>query len=238
MYLCLATQVGVFLFRTYGTHNGVPHRWWSNESSTIASQGSGDVLLFDMACGTGEVTLAFAEWLTSCKSCSITSSRQPSQSNDSTATATSLSRKLQMYCTCSLGPNFPAPLVVAADLFTSVAYTDRTSLPCANLSFNDIAEGNLPPLTSDMSKIQIQPRRQLQGYGDDPHNEEHIETPSNVEESTSLTLSAHQEPYSTIEMIVCSFALHLIETPSELFTLLYGLSHRARWLLMVLICSD
>jgi len=117
--------------------------------------------------------------------------------------------------------------------FTSVAYTDRTSLPCANLSFNDIAEGNLPPLTSDMSKIQIQPCRQLQGYGDDPHNEEHIEIPSNVEESTSLTLSAHQEPYSTIEMIVCSFALHLIETPSELFALLYGLSHRARWLVVL-----
>jgi hypothetical protein len=27
------------------------HRWWSNESSEITSQGANDVLLFDMACG-------------------------------------------------------------------------------------------------------------------------------------------------------------------------------------------
>jgi len=193
-----------------------------------------------------------------------------------------------MYCTSFLGPNFPAPLVVAADpvsvsmeicnitqqylyfvnyvwfasgffslcgvfsscscsdalhsnlldgnvtsQFTSAAYTDRTSLPCAKLSFNDIAEGDLPLITSDISKIQIQPHNQ--GYGDNSHSEEHIEIKKhiNVNEPSSLTLSAYGEPYSTIEMIVCSFALHLIETQSELFALLCVLSFKARWLVVL-----
>lgn len=119
--------------------------------------------------------------------------------------------------------------------FTSVAYTDRTSLPCAELSFNDIAEGNLPPITSDITKIQIQPHNQLQGDGGNFHSEEDIEIKKhiNVEEPTSLTPSAYREPYSTIEMIVCSFALHLIETQSELFALLCVLSYKARWLVVL-----
>jgi len=119
--------------------------------------------------------------------------------------------------------------------FTSAAYIDRTSLPCAKLSFNDIAEGNLPPITSDISNIRIQPHNQLQGYGDNSHSEEHIENKKhiNIEEPTSLILSAYGEPYSTIEMVVCSFALHLIETQSELFALLCVLSFKARWLVVL-----
>jgi len=113
--------------------------------------------------------------------------------------------------------------------FTSAAYTDRTSLPCAKLSFNDIAEGNLPPITSDISKIQIQPHSR-----DNSHSEEHIDSKKHIiEEPTSLTPSAYREPYSTIEMIMCSFALHLIETQSELFALLCVLSYKARWLVVL-----
>jgi hypothetical protein len=36
-----------------------------------------------------------------------------------------------------------------------------------------------------------------------------------------------------IEMIVCSFALHLVKTPSELFTLLWELSTKARWFILL-----
>ena len=36
-----------------------------------------------------------------------------------------------------------------------------------------------------------------------------------------------------IEMVVCSFALHLIESSSELFALLWQLSTRARWLVVI-----
>jgi cell division inhibitor SulA len=36
-----------------------------------------------------------------------------------------------------------------------------------------------------------------------------------------------------IEMVICSFALHLVETPSNLFALLWQLSLRARWLVIL-----
>jgi hypothetical protein len=34
-------------------------------------------------------------------------------------------------------------------------------------------------------------------------------------------------------MVVCSFALHLVETPSELFCLLWELSTKSRWLVLL-----
>ena len=36
-----------------------------------------------------------------------------------------------------------------------------------------------------------------------------------------------------VEMVICSFALHLIETPSELFALLWELSTKCRWLVIL-----
>jgi hypothetical protein len=35
-----------------------------------------------------------------------------------------------------------------------------------------------------------------------------------------------------IEMVICSFALHLVESPSELFSLLWELSLKSRWLVV------
>ncbi|KAJ3568379.1 hypothetical protein NP233_g5753 [Leucocoprinus birnbaumii] len=127
--------------------------------------------------------------------------------------------------------------------FTSVAYKHRTSLPCAALSFNDIAEGNLPPFTSDISKIQIQVQSQPQELVHDPHGQKQVEIQEHIpndettiveagSEAEGLTESS-QEPYSTVEMVVCSFALHLIETPSALFALLCALSYKARWLVVL-----
>ncbi|KXN88143.1 hypothetical protein AN958_07602 [Leucoagaricus sp. SymC.cos] len=200
-------------------------KWWSNESSEVTAQGASDVLLFDMACGSGEVTVAFHEWLIACKHYSSTSSTQPSQGDINkpearttlaNITSTSLARKLQTYCAAPLGSDFPMPLVVAADPFTSAAYKDRTSLPCATLSFNDIAEGNLPPFASDISKIKTQAR-----------------SPMKTEKEEFAASSARQEPYATIEMVVCSFALHLIEDPSALFALLCVLSYKTRWLVVL-----
>lgn len=36
-----------------------------------------------------------------------------------------------------------------------------------------------------------------------------------------------------VEMVICSFALHLIDTPSELFALLWELSTKCRWLVIL-----
>ncbi|KAF5361019.1 hypothetical protein D9756_004830 [Leucocoprinus leucothites] len=239
------------------------HKWWSNESSEIAAQGPcADVLLFDMACGRYDphprirsprsiiinhyhIRLTSAASTEQFKAGNRTTTVDARPSSFNTTALVTLSRKLQTYCTIPLGPLFPTPLVVASDPFTCVAYKHRTSLPCATFSFNDIAEGNLPPFTSDISKIQIQAQPQDLR---DPHAQKQVEIKEPIpndetitiveagsEEKglTSLTPSARQEPYSTIEMVVCSFALHLIETPSALFALMYALSYKARWLVVL-----
>ncbi|KAG5341124.1 hypothetical protein C0989_011347 [Termitomyces sp. Mn162] len=48
-----------------------------------------------------------------------------------------------------------------------------------------------------------------------------------------LTHETSPEPYPVIDIIICSFALHLVENPSELFSLLWELSSKARWLVIL-----
>jgi cell division inhibitor SulA len=86
--------------------------------------------------------------------------------------------------------------------FTATAYRDRTSLPCASLSFRDIAEGGFP----DVISIPTSP-------------------------PTIQMIASEENPM--VEMVVCSFALHLVETSSELFALLWELSTKARWLVLL-----
>ncbi|KAG6854678.1 hypothetical protein C0991_003327 [Blastosporella zonata] len=71
-------------------------------------------------------------------------------------------------------------------------------MPCSSLSFKDIAEGALPPLSTD--------------------------TP---------TTDSPTATYPIVDLIICSFALHLVESPSELFSLLWELSSKARWLVIL-----
>lgn len=50
----------------------------------------------------------------------------------------------------------------------------------------------------------------------------------------SATISeGDSRPDDLIEMVICSFALHLIESPSELFSLLWELSTKCRWLVVL-----
>ncbi|GAA5904168.1 hypothetical protein JCM8208_003468 [Rhodotorula glutinis] len=96
----------------------------------------------------------------------------------------------------SAQPSLPEPelSIVATDPFTAPAYRTRTGLPCSELSFADVAAGQLPP-----------PSRSGPSDGDD----------------------APVEPY---DLVIISFALHLVESSSELWALLDELSKRARWL--------
>jgi len=87
--------------------------------------------------------------------------------------------------------------------FTSAAYRNRTSLPCAVLSFRDIAEGALP---NEMTILTSPPATRPVDFEENPIR---------------------------IEMVICSFALHLIETAYELFALLWELSTKAKWLVLL-----
>ncbi|KAK7682420.1 hypothetical protein QCA50_014625 [Cerrena zonata] len=106
-------------------------------------------------------------------------------------------------------PNTPTPEILAADPYTSEAFEIRTKLKCAPLSFRDIAEGGLP------SRKPIR----------DP---ESSATEPTLTETSETTLQP-----GIIEMTFCSFALHLVENPSELFALLWELSTKCRWLIVL-----
>ena len=137
----------------------------------------------------------------------------------------------------SLKADFPKPYVMAADpvgfvlftypifnitqgllpdslQFTSDAYKDRTSYPCSDLSFAAVAEGSLPSFSIDVIDNKI--------------CNHIIPKTSDIQEVPGV-----EESQCLIEMVICSFALHLIETPSNLFTLLWQLSLKARWLIIL-----
>ncbi|KPV75376.1 uncharacterized protein RHOBADRAFT_53359 [Rhodotorula graminis WP1] len=102
----------------------------------------------------------------------------------------------------SAQPSLPAPelSIVATDPFTAPAYRSRTGLPCSELSFANVAAGQLPPPPPSSGSSEP-----TSAEGDD----------------------APVEPY---DLVIISFALHLVESSSELWALLDELSKRARWL--------
>ncbi|GAA6022825.1 hypothetical protein JCM8202_003725 [Rhodotorula sphaerocarpa] len=97
--------------------------------------------------------------------------------------------------------------ITAADPFTSPAYRARTGLPCLELSFADVAAGRLPaPGTTVIAPPAADPQP------DDPDPDD-----------------SEPEPY---DLVIISFALHLVESSSELWALLTELSKRAKWLVV------
>lgn len=87
--------------------------------------------------------------------------------------------------------------------YTQEAYTERTTLPCAPLGFREISEGLLPPTASSASSIGASHESDM------------------------------DSPIDRINMVVCSFALHLVESSSGLFALLRELSTKALWLVVL-----
>lgn len=113
-----------------------------------------------------------------------------------------------------------------------MAYKDRTSLSCATLSFHDIAQGELPPFVSDLSKVRVQAPPPLETHDQPQSPGRHS---SRQDENTQIedSIASSEVPYTTVAMVVCSFALHLIDSPSALFALLCALSYKARWLVVL-----
>ncbi|OCF41372.1 hypothetical protein I317_04853 [Kwoniella heveanensis CBS 569] len=234
------------------------NRWWEAEGRELytgskgeggtgggsaSETGSADGLkVLDMAAGSGEATLCLLDWAETGKrsipTAHSTSSPSPSSSSTSMVTAfltaappPPVSRPAfippnvrrpggGVAGPSGAGPGCRGKLVfgsieppslpeefdldiVATDPYTSPAYTTRTSRPCHPLSFSDLANGELPPGLTS------------------------IPTPT----PTSGDKDGASGPIWDI--IICSFALHLLTTPSELFALLYELSGKARWMVII-----
>jgi len=163
------------------------NRWWEMDPPIDC------VTIFDMACGSGEATLSVKQWWAAGRQ---NHELQKSNIQRHKTSSTSI--------LSNIPPDTPNPQILAADPYTSAAYSDRTSLPCASLSFRDIAEGFLPPLPSD----------------------------SQLPDGANLVDQNHVS-HPVIDIVICSFALHLVENPSELFALLWELSTKSRWLLII-----
>ncbi|KAF9485874.1 hypothetical protein BDN70DRAFT_823189 [Pholiota conissans] len=183
------------------------NRWWDNEKETISRITPEQIMLFDMACASGEATLAFFDWCNSGKKMFQESSK--AQGGDRPPVARP--HKKGVIISIPLGPEFPKPQVAAADPFTAAAYQERTSYHCSALSFEAIAEGAVPSTSVNIVDGSICDVLQT---GDAPEDTE------------------RPYPY-LVEVVVCSFALHLVENPSALFALLWQLSLKARWLVIL-----
>ncbi|KAG9315574.1 hypothetical protein JVU11DRAFT_3210 [Chiua virens] len=175
-------------------------RWWTHEKDAV---GSRSPLIFDMASGAGEVTVAAYEWWKrSVSGTQLSKKGVECFSPPSDRVQSGLTKGTQP----SNGTQKQIPndlLIAAADPYTRAAYSERTTLPCAPLSFRDISQGMLPPNVSPMSSIGHS------GAG-----------------NTDVAIDR-------IDMVVCSFALHLVEPSSELFALLWELSTKANWLVVL-----
>ncbi|WVR07630.1 hypothetical protein IAU60_004672 [Kwoniella sp. DSM 27419] len=200
------------------------NRWWEAEGREMYTGEKRPMRVLDMAAGSGEATQCLLEWAeagrrgkSSGPSTSVGGAADPLAALRSVVPPASVpinrpafispnirrpgvtpgaaSKKGKLVFGTYDPPALPKSFsldVVATDPYTAPAYTSRTSRPCHDLSFTDLANGSIPP---DMPS---------------PPSGEPI-----------------------WDLIICSFALHLVTSPSELFALLYELSGKARWLVIV-----
>ncbi|KZT11979.1 uncharacterized protein LAESUDRAFT_640702 [Laetiporus sulphureus 93-53] len=187
------------------------NRWWATESNDPRSHPE-KLVVFDMACGDGEVTLSVLEWWQLSQTTAIETKHTLIDDMGEGKERVSALRKLRAreLRPVTVSSQLPRPTVLAADPFTAEAYHARASLHCSPLSFRQIAEGALPVVCSSNTSSDEQ---------------------SNGNEDVHYAAEGDDTLY--IDMVICSFALHLIETPSELFALLWELSTKCRWLVVI-----
>ncbi|GAA6063137.1 hypothetical protein JCM10212_001185 [Sporobolomyces blumeae] len=148
-----------------------------------------------------------------------------STSSSTTTTAT----KTTLHKAAVLPDVAPTLSITAADPFTAPAYRQRTGLPCLELSFSQVAAGDLPPPPSP---------RQIERRGSDsPREGDTVGDPSRNragdDDEADDTGGDEGRQERVYDVVVVSFALHLVETPSELWALLTELSKRAKWLCVI-----
>lgn len=158
------------------------------------------IKVLDLAAGSGEATEVLLSWKsTRWPPCSPLPAPPASPLPPPTLPPRQLfpDRRVVRPTRPSTVPTIPEPVlaITASDPFTSPAYLARTSLPCLELSFADVAAGLLPTAS--------------------PPNEE-----------------GSYEEEDRFDIVVVSFALHLVPTTSELWALLTELSKRSRWLIV------
>ncbi|KAJ1303387.1 hypothetical protein OPQ81_011579 [Rhizoctonia solani] len=200
------------------------NKWWQNEHKPSEK----GVLVCDLACGSGEVTVALQEWWSACHNQSqpvpcasspivprptvprpVMSSPRPPIAPP---TRPAISRP-QVPAFPRISLTDPPLRIIATDPYTSDAYRTRTGLPCIAMSFHDVAAEGLP----DAARVSAPGDS---GAGDEVDKAEEAEV-------------SHPEDREAYDLVICSFALHLLTTPGSLYELLSTLSYGARWLVVL-----
>ncbi|KAF8606891.1 hypothetical protein BDV93DRAFT_593428 [Ceratobasidium sp. AG-I] len=214
--------------------NILMNKWWQYEASDQTKTDNSGILICDLACGSGEVTIALQEWWEACRSRAKPSANpvvspatvqlRPAVSrpavgrpNPNSSGARPAAPLLAPFPSINL--DNPAPRIVAADPYTADAYFTRTGLPCATLSFQDIALAGLPQPSHSRGP---------------PKTEQVDAAPPEEAPKPEPGSEAVPEPARELyDLVICSFALHLVVSPGALFALLSATSYEARWLVVL-----
>ncbi|KAG9102881.1 hypothetical protein FRC07_010133 [Ceratobasidium sp. 392] len=216
--------------------NTLMNKWWQNEITHAAEAKKFGILMCDLAAGSGEVTIALQEWWETCRN-RATATPNLSQPTSRPAVArpavgrpsvarpqTTVPSLLAPFPTIS--PTDPVPRIVAVDPYTADAYLQRTGLPCIALSFQDVAQDGLP---------EPPPSHATPGLGSSI--QESNGDPPSASASVSASTPEPSEPQThgreLYDLVICSFALHLVTSPGALFALLSTLSYSAKWLVVL-----
>ncbi|KIO29370.1 hypothetical protein M407DRAFT_242612, partial [Tulasnella calospora MUT 4182] len=191
--------------------------WWRKEGTDLPDQTA--VKILDMAAGSGEATICVKDWWASRRQETVVDSATITPSPGSALQrlpAALPSARPAFVPTFKVGgpaggaapsirlsENSPFPAILATDPYTVQAYRDRTGLTCYPLSFEDLASGIMPRGSSE-EPTEDGERQEEQDTGD-----------------------------TILHMVICSFALHLVESPSQLFALLWELTTKAKWLIII-----
>ncbi|SCV71193.1 BQ2448_2781 [Microbotryum intermedium] len=194
--------------------------------------------IVDLAAGSGEATEALlawrsSRWPTSAPSMNETSSRSPSTPSTSTSAPPSsrppfipTSRRPVIARPTKPSPAscLPVPTIniVASDPFTAPGYRIRTGFPCLELSFTDVAAGKLPQISLTCTSENLE----------NLANDERSRTDGTHLVENQKENGEEEGEARRYDLVIISFALHLVESTSELWALLTELSKRCQWLVI------
>lgn len=159
-------------------------------------------------------------------------------------------RKSQQVKKVEIGVSAPRPVILAADPFTSDAFMERTNMTCASLSFREISEGAIPRvsrLLKEASEKAIFQEQLFRHHQEEEEKKEEQRQEVVQQERGRNSIQKGVDHFQqelqqeqiladtdiNIDIVICSFALHLIESPSELFSLLWELSTKVKWLVVL-----
>jgi hypothetical protein len=129
----------------------------------------------------------------------------------------------QILYVCNFVPT-ASPITTVPPQFTAEAYTTRTGRPCSALSFQDIASGSLPESLVASRPLHPEP---------EPEQERGTPGQGPTGADGDEDMEPDPAPFPIMDIVICSFALHLLEDSSQLWALLSELSWKATWLIVL-----